>query len=116
MSWRAGLFALLLVALIGARYVYLPYVGWSDSRTGAKARVEAYLAAVVGGNVARGLSLLEASGRRKYGSEGAYRRLMADADWSRFEWELHYNGLCDDGICSFLLRLPNGPGSAPEAA
>jgi hypothetical protein len=41
---------------------------------------------------------------------------MAAADWSHFEWELPDNGICDDGICSFLVHLPNGSASAPDVA
>jgi hypothetical protein len=51
-----------------------------------------------------------------YGSEDAYRRLMIEADWSEFIRELRYNGVCDDGVCSFVLRLPNGRSSAPDVA
>jgi hypothetical protein len=49
MNWRAPVLVLLAIALIGAGYIYLPYLGWSNSRTEAIARVEAYLVAVVGG-------------------------------------------------------------------
>jgi hypothetical protein len=99
--------------LVGAGYVYLPYLGWSDSHADAQARVEAYLAAVAGGNDDRGWNLLEASGQAAYGEESDYRRAMAGSDWSRFRWDLLYNGVCDDGLCSFVLHLDNGPTSAP---
>jgi hypothetical protein len=115
-TWRIPALAIAAIAVAGLAYIYLPYVGWSDSDTDARARTEAYLAAVVGGSEDRGWSLLEASGRNAYGSEDAYRRLMSEADWSDFRWELRYNGVCDDGVCSFVLRLHNGRDSAPEAA
>jgi hypothetical protein len=114
--WRMLAVTLLAILLIGAGYIYLPYIGWSDSRADARARAEAYLGAVVGGSEDRGWSLLEASGRNEFGSEETYRRLMAEADWSQFTWELRNNGVCDDGMCSFVLHLPNGRDSAPEAA
>jgi hypothetical protein len=116
MSWRPPVLILLAIALIGAGYVYLPYIGWSDSQADARGRAEAYLAAVVGGSKDRGWSLLEGSGRTEYGSEDAYRRLMTEADWSRFQWELRYNGVCDDGECSFVLYLANEASSAPDVA
>jgi hypothetical protein len=105
-----------LIGLVWAGYVYLPYVGWSDSHADAEARAKAYLAAVVGGSEDRGWSLLVPDGRDAFGSEDEYRQVMADADWSAFDWELRYNGVCDDGVCSFVLHLPNGADSAPEAA
>jgi hypothetical protein len=114
--WRLVVGALLAILVVVAGYIYLPYVGWNNSRPEARARAEAYLAAVVGGSEDRGWSLLEASGRNEFGSEEAYRRLMDAADWSQFTWELRYNGVCDDGVCSFVLHLPNGRASAPEAA
>lgn len=116
MSWRAPLLILLAVALAGAGYGYLPYVGWSDSQADARARAEAYLAAVVGGTEDRGWKLLESAGRGEYGSEDNYVRLMSEADWADFAWELVNNAVCDDGVCSFILRLPNGRNSAPEVA
>jgi len=116
MRWRVPLVILLAVAMVGVGYVYLPYVGWSDSNADARARAEAYLAAVVGGSEDHGWSLLEPSGRDAYGSEAAYLNLMAAADWSDFSWELRYNGVCDDGVCSFVVYLQNGKGSVPEAA
>jgi hypothetical protein len=64
----------------------------------------------------RGWNLLEASSRGEYGSQDAYRRLMSEADWSDFTWELLDNGVCDDGLCSFVLHLPNGRDSAPDVA
>jgi hypothetical protein len=63
----------------------------------------------------RGWNLLEASSRGEYGSQDAYRRLMSEADWSDFTWELLDNGVCDDGLCSFVLHLPNGRDSAPTS-
>lgn len=114
MSWRAPLLILLAVALVGIGYVYLPYVGWSDSEGDAKARAEAYLDALVGGSEDRGWSLLVPSDRAAFGSEDAYRRLMAEQDWFAFAWELRHNSACDDGVCSFLVHLPNGRDSAPE--
>ena len=113
-SWRIPAVVVTLMAAVPAGYVYLPHVGWSNSQVDAQARAEAYLAAVMGGTEDRGWSLLEASGRNLYGSEESYRRLMSEADWSDFEWDLRYNGVCDDGICSFVVYLPNGKGSAPE--
>lgn len=115
-TWRIPALVVAAIAVAGLAYIYLPYVGWSNSDADARARTEAYLRAVVGGSEDRGWSLLEPSGRSAYGSEDAYRRLMAEADWSEFTWELRYNGVCDDGFCSYVLRLPNGRASAPEVA
>lgn len=115
-SWRRPALVVVVIAVGALAYTYLPYVGWSNSDADARARTEAYLAAVVGGSEDRGWDLLEPSGRNAYGSEDAYRRLMAEADWSQFMWELRYNGVCDDGVCSYVLRLPNGTTSAPDVA
>jgi hypothetical protein len=116
MSWRAPLLVLAALLVIAAGYVYLPYVGWSDSQADARARATAFLQAVIGGAQDRGWGLLEASGRSLYGSETSYRRLMAGADWSRFRWEFGDSAPCDDGICTLVLRLPGGRESAPEVA
>jgi len=116
MNWRAPLLIPLVVAVAGAGYVYLPHVGWSDSQANARARAEAYLAAAVGGREDRGWELLESAGRGDYGSEDNYVRRMSEGDWADFEWELVENGVCDDGVCSFVLRFPNGRNSAPEVA
>ena len=116
MIWRVLAVMVGAVVIAGLAYVYLPYVGWNNSEADARARTEAYLAAVVGGREDRGWRLLEASSREAYGSEESYRRLMAEADWSEFRWELRHDSVCDDGVCSFILRMPNGRTSAPEAA
>jgi hypothetical protein len=113
MRWRTPAIALLAMALTGAGYVYLPSVGWSDSETDARLRVSEYLAALVRDTGDRGWDLLEASGRAHYGSEEAYRGAMAEADWTDFEWEFGDSSRCDDGVCTFIVRLPNGIYSAP---
>jgi hypothetical protein len=116
MRWRTPLMILFAVALIGVEYVYLPYIGWSNSDSEARERVTAYLTAVVRDTGDRGWNLLEGSGRSPYGSEAAYRATMAGADWTDFAWEFGDWSICDDGICTFILRLPNGIGSAPREA
>jgi hypothetical protein len=114
--WRTPALVLLAVALAGIGYVYLPYVGWNDSEAEARERVTKYLAAVAGDTGDRGWNLLEASGRADYGSEDAYRSAMAEADWTNFAREFGDWSTCDDGGCTFILRLPNGIGSAPDVA
>jgi hypothetical protein len=116
MSWRVPVLILVAVAVVVAGRVYLPYVGWSNSNADARVRAEAYLRAVAGGDEDRGWSLLEPSSRAAYGSEDAYRRLMVEADWSAFAWEVRDSGVCDDGVCSFVLWLRNGRDSAPDVA
>jgi hypothetical protein len=116
MRWRMPAILLLAVALAGVGYVYLPYVGWSNSEADARQRVSEYLAAVVRETGDRGWNVLEGSGRAQYGSEDAYRATMAGADWTDFAWEFGDSPLCDDGVCTFVLRLPNGTGSAPDVA
>lgn len=116
MRWRAPAIVLLALALMAIGYIYLPYVGWSNSNSEARERVTTYLAAVVSDTGDRGWNLLEASGRTDYGSEDAYRRAMAGADWSDFAWYFGDSPRCDDGVCTFVLRLPNGTDSAPNVA
>jgi hypothetical protein len=116
MTWRAPILILVAVAVLVAGRVYLPYIGWSNSNADARARAEAYLRAVAGADLDRGWSLLEPSSRAAYRSEDAYRRLMAAADWSAFAWEVRGNGLCDDGVCSFVVWLRNGRASVPDVA
>jgi hypothetical protein len=115
MTLRWPLVILAAILAIGAGIFYLPALGWNDSEADARARATAYLTAVTGGNDDRGWALLEGSGRAEYASEEAYRRLMAAADWSRFAWEVA-DGHCDDGVCTLILRLPNGRSSIPEEA
>jgi hypothetical protein len=116
MRWRTPVIILLAVALVGAAYIYLPYLGWNNSEADARRRVTEYLTALVLDTGDRGWDLLEGSGRAQYGSEEAYRSAMAEADWTDFAWELSDSSRCDDGICTFILRLPNGVDSAPEVA
>ena len=116
MRWRTPAIGLLAVALAGVGYIYLPYLGWSNSEADARQRVREYLAAVVRDTGDRGWKLLEGSGRTQYGSEGAYDAAMARADWTDFAWEFGDRSRCDDGVCTFILRLPNGVGSAPDVA
>jgi hypothetical protein len=114
MHWRTPAIVLLAVAMAGLGYVYLPYLGWTNSEAEARQRVTAYLAAVVRDTGDRGWNLLEAAGRGKYGSEDAYRATMAGADWTDFAWEFGGWSRCDDGVCTFIIRLRNGIGSAPR--
>jgi len=116
MNWRAPVLILVAIAVLVAGKVYLPYVGWSNSNADARARAEAYLRAVARADEDRGWSLLEPAGRAALGSLDTYRRLMAAADWSGFAWDLRPNGVCDDGVCSFLVRLQNGRDSVPDVA
>jgi hypothetical protein len=114
MRWRTPAILLFAVALIGAGYVYLPAVGWSDSEAEARQRVTDYLKAVALDSGDRGWGLLHPDGRRTYGSESAYRQMMDAADWTDFAWEFGESARCDDGVCTFLLGLPNGRGSVPD--
>jgi hypothetical protein len=116
MRWRAPLIILVAAVVIGLGYVYLPYVGWSNSDSEARERVTKYLTALVQDTGDRGWTLLEGSGQRQYGSEEAYRSAMANADWTDFAWEFGESSRCDDGVCTFILRLPNGIDSAPDVA
>lgn len=113
---RAAVTTILAVALVAAGYVYLPYVGWNNSDSEARQRVSEYLSAVVGGTADRGWKLLHPNGRRTYGSEDAYRQAMEAADWTEFAWEFGESSQCDDGVCTSVLRLPNGRGSVPDVA
>ena len=116
MRWRTPLMILFAVALIGVGYIYLPYIGWSNSDSEARERVTKYLTALVRYTGDRGWTLLEGSGQRQYGSEDAYRAAMGGADWTDFAWEFGDSARCDDGVCTFILRLPNGIDSAPDVA
>ena len=116
MRWRTPVIILVAAAVIGLGYVYLPAVGWSNSDSEARERVTKYLTALALDTGNRGWDLLEASGRAQYGSEEAYRSAMAEADWTDFAWEFGDSARCDDGVCTFILRLPNGIDSAPDVA
>jgi hypothetical protein len=109
------LLVILAILAIGAGIFYLPALGWNNSQADARARATDYLTAVTGGNEDRGWTLLEGSGRAEYASEEAYRHMMGAADWSRFSWEVA-DAHCDDGVCTLILRLPNGRSSIPEEA
>lgn len=106
---------LLAVALVGAGYIYLPYLGWNNSEAEARQRATAYLEAVVLDSGDRGWGLLHPDGRRTYGSEAAYRQVIDAADWTDFAWEFGESARCDDGVCTFVLRLPNGRESVPKS-
>jgi hypothetical protein len=111
---RTAIAIVSVMLLIAAAVMYLPALGWSNDETAARERAAAYLRAVSGGAEDRGWSLLMNPSSGRFGSEVDYRRAMAEADWSRFEWELRGWARCDDGVCTLELQLPNGWRSVPR--
>jgi hypothetical protein len=113
---RAAVATFSTVLLIAAAVVYLPALGWSNDEPAARERVAAYLRAASGGAEDYGWSLLVDPSDSVFGSQAEYRAAMSEADWSHFDWELtEVADICDDGVCTVILRLPNGWSSVPEA-
>lgn len=74
-----------------------------------------YLAALTGETADRGWSLILPDSRRAYADAEQYVELAAEADWSRFEWQLVGDGSCEDcGVyCVVRLQIDDAPGSIP---